>query len=236
MKENCYHRTQILIGKENVEKLKKQHVVICGIGGVGSYALEALARIGIGEITIVDKDVVDVTNINRQIIALNGTIGKYKVNVAKDRVHEINEEILVHTMNMEINKENVEQLFQEKIDYVVDCVDNIEAKIAIIQNCYHRNIKCISCMGTANKLNPLDLKVEDIYKTTMCPLAKLMRKNLKQIGIKKQKVVYSTEIPKKRTKEEKEVYGNTLGSVSFVPSCAGLIIASEVVKDLLELS
>ncbi len=211
--------------------------MVCGIGGVGSFVIEALARVGIGTLTIIDKDIVDITNINRQIIALQSTIGKDKVEVAKQRILEINSTIKVNSIKIDINKDNIKDLLNEKgIDYVVDCVDNIEAKIAIIENCNNENIKCISCMGTANKINPLDFKVDDIYKTYACPLAKILRKRLKQIGIKKQKVVFSIEESKKMSEEEKNIYGNNLGSVSFVPSCAGLVLASEVVKDILEIN
>lgn len=235
MEETIYQRTEILLGKDNVGKLKNKHVVICGIGGVGSYVLEALARVGIKKLTIIDKDVVDVTNINRQIIATNDTIGKDKVLVAKERVETINKEAEVIAIKENITSENIDDIIKNKnIDYVVDCVDNIQAKIAIITKCYNENIPCISCMGMGNKLNPLDIKVADIYKTQTCPLAKIIRKKLKEIGIKKQKVVYSIEEPKKRTEEEKEKYGNTLGSISFVPSTAGLVIASEVVKYMLK--
>lgn len=232
--EEIYNRTEILLGKENVNILKSKHVMICGIGGVGSYVLEAVARIGIGKITIVDKDVIDITNINRQLLALNSTVGKDKVEVAKNRIADINDKIVVNTLKLDINKNNAEGLIVNKdIDYVVDCVDNVEAKIAIIEVCYKNNIKCISCMGTANKLNPLDLKITDIYKTNTCPLAKIVRKKLKELNVKKQKVLFSTELPKKANNEQ----GNSaLGSVSFVPSCAGIIIASEVIKELLDIS
>lgn len=235
MEESIYQRTEILLGKECIEILKGKHVLICGIGGVGSYTLEALARIGVGNITIVDKDKVDITNINRQIIATMDTVNKDKVLVAKERVNSINSDIEVSSIKENITKENIDDFFKDKnIDYVVDCVDNIDAKIAIMEKCCKENIPCISCMGMGNKLDPLSIKVDDIYKTGICPLAKIIRKRLKQIGIKRQKVVYSMEVPKRKTDEEKIKYGNTLGSVSFVPSVAGLVIASEVVKDLLK--
>lgn len=228
---SIYNRTEILLGKENINILKQKHVMICGIGGVGSYTLEALARIGIGKITIIDKDTIDITNINRQLLALHSTIGKDKVQVAKERITDINSEIIVDAMKFDINKNNIEELLLNKnIDYVVDCVDNVEAKISIIETCNKNNIKCISCMGTANKIDPLELKISDIYKTNTCPLAKIIRKKLKEINIRKQKVLFSTELPKKNSIE------STLGSVSFVPSVAGLILASEVVKDLIEVN
>lgn len=232
--EDIYNRTEILLGKEMVDILKSKHVMICGLGGVGSYTLESLARIGVGKITIIDKDVIDITNINRQLLALNSTIGKDKVEVAKKRIADINSKIIVETFKIDINKDNIEELILNKdVDYVVDCVDNVEAKISIIELCSKNNIKCISCMGTANKLNPLDLKITDIYKTNTCPLAKIVRKKLKELDIKKQKVLFSTELSKKTFSKEGN---NALGSVSFVPSCAGIIIASEVVKDLLEIN
>lgn len=229
--ENIYNRTEIILGTENIDILKNKHVLVCGIGGVGSYTLEALARIGIGKITIIDKDVIDITNINRQLLALHSTVGKDKVEVAKERIVDINDKIVVDALKVNINKNNIEELILNKnIDYVVDCVDNVEAKLAIIEICYKNNIKCISCMGTANKINPLELKIADISKTNTCPLAKIIRKKLKDLNIKKQKVLFSTELPKMLNGSN-----NTLGSVSFVPSCAGLILASEVIKDLLDI-
>lgn len=230
MEDSIYNRTEIVIGKDSVEKLKKSHVLICGIGGVGSYVLEAVVRAGVLNITIVDKDIIDITNINRQLIALNSNIGKDKVDVAKSRAVDINKDANIIAIKQDITPNNIFSLFQGKnIDYVVDAVDNIDAKIAIITECQKRNIKCISSMGMGNKLNPLDIKVADIYKTNTCPLAKTMRKRLKEIGVKRQKVVFSTEIP-----VEKKIDTKVLGSVPFVPSVAGLVIASEVVKDLIK--
>lgn len=232
---SLYQRSEIVLGKENIEKIKNSNICICGIGGVGSYVLEAIARIGVANITVIDKDIVDKTNINRQLIATNSTVGMDKVKVAKEHVLDINKEANIKEIKQNITSENIyELLSKEKYDYIVDCVDNFDAKIAIIGYSNKENIKCISCMGMANKLNPLDIKVSDINKTSMCPLAKNVRKKLKELGIKKQKVVYSIEAPKKLSEEEKEIYGNTLGSVSFVPSVAGLIIASEVIKDIIK--
>lgn len=229
MENNVYNRTSIVLGLENVEKLKNSNVLLCGIGGVGSYTLEALARVGIGNITIVDKDIIDETNINRQLIALNSTVGMDKVEVAKKRCLDINPEMKIQALKIDINSQNILEIFlRDKFDYVVDCVDNIEAKINIIKVSNDKKIKCISSMGTANKINPLNFEVTDIYKTKVCPLAKVMRKKLKEIGIKKQKVVYSTENPVKNSEN------SILGSVSFVPSVCGLIIASEVVKDIIK--
>ncbi len=223
--EKIYDRTEIVLGKEKLEILKKSHVVICGIGGVGSYTLEALTRIGVGHITVVDKDTVDVTNINRQIIATVDNVGNSKVEVAKKRVSLINPSIKVDTVKEFIDENNIPTYITKDVDYVVDAIDSVESKIALIKYCKKENIKIISSMGTANKLDPLKLTVTDISKTEMCPLAKIVRKRLKEEGITKVKVVYSTE-PAIKTNT------TTLGSVSFVPSVAGLIIASEVVKDL----
>lgn len=235
MEENRWQRSEIVLGKKAIEALQKKHVVVCGIGGVGSYALEAFARSGIGTITLIDKDEVDITNCNRQLIALQSTIGKDKVQVAKDRIQNINPNIGVKIYKEEITADNITILLQnKKVDYVVDAVDNIEAKVAIIGYCYRHHIDCISCMGMGNKCNPLDIKVADIYQTTMCPLAKIMRKRLKELQIPHQKVVYSTERPKTRTEAQKAEYGNTLGSLPFVPSVGGLIMASCVVQDLIE--
>lgn len=234
MEDTIYNRTEIILGKDNVDKLKTKHIMICGIGGVGSYCLEALSRIGVGIFTIIDKDRVDITNVNRQIIATMDTIGEDKVNIAKKRVELINKEAKVTALKLNLTKDNIEEILKDKsIDYVVDCVDNIEAKLAIILQCNKKNIKCISSMGMGNRLNPLDIKIDDIHNTKICPLARIMRKRLKEEGIKKQKVVYSVELPKKKTDEEKKLYSNTLGSVPFVPSVAGLVMASEVVKDII---
>lgn len=235
--ETIYQRTEILVGKDNVENLKTKHVVVFGVGGVGSFVVESLARTGIGNISIIDKDVVDITNINRQLIATNKTIGMDKVEVAKERILDINKNANILAIKENVTLENIDEILTKKIttkiDYVVDCVDNVDAKIAIMQKCYNENIKCISSMGMGNKLNPLDIRVGDIFKTSVCPLAKKIRKRLKELDIKKQKVIYSIELPKQKTEEEKNIYGNTLGSVSFVPSVGGLVIASEVIKDLM---
>ena len=222
---DIYQRTKLVLGNESVEKLKQSKVCICGIGGVGSYVMEALARIGIGNITVIDKDKVDITNINRQIIATVGNVDKPKVICAKERINEINPDIKVEGIESFIDEENIKKYIDSSYDYVIDAIDTINSKVSLIKHCYQNNIKIISCMGMGNKLNPLDIKVSDIYKTNVCPLTKIMRKRLKEESIKKLKVVYSEEIPIKNIE-------GILGSVSFVPSVAGLIIASEVVKDI----
>ena len=206
--------------------LKNANVCICGIGGVGSYTLEALARVGIGNITIIDKDDVDITNINRQLIATVETVGKAKVEEAKKRINDINPSIKISSIKEFITPDNVSEYINQNYDYVIDAIDSVESKIAIIKICKEKNIKVISSMGMANRIDPLKIKIADIFKTEVCPLAKVVRKRLRQEGIKQVKVVYSAEEAIKPLSKE-------LGSVSYVPSVAGLVIASEVVKDLI---
>ncbi|MCI8273507.1 MAG: tRNA threonylcarbamoyladenosine dehydratase [Clostridia bacterium] len=229
-----FSRTEMLIGKEAVEKLKKSKVAIFGIGGVGSYVVEGLARAGIGNFVLVDKDDVDITNINRQIIATHKTINMPKVDIAQKRILDINP-----SANIVVYKEfflpGNNEIIDDSIDYIVDAVDTTTAKIELVVQANKLNIPIISCMGTGNKLNPTDFEVTDIYKTSVCPLAKVMRKELKQREIKSLKVVYSKEEPIKLDKEIDEKIEDkkqSPGSISFVPSVAGLIIASEVIKDI----
>ncbi len=223
--QNQFSRTEMLIGKEGIEILNKAKVAIFGIGGVGSYVVEGLTRAGIQKFLLIDKDVVDVTNINRQIIATTKTIGKPKVEVAKQRILEINPNAKVEIFQEFFMPESKE-IIDKSIDYVIDCVDNVTAKIELVVRANKFGIPIISCMGTGNKLDPTKFEVTDIYKTSVCPLAKVMRKELKLRGIKKLKVVYSKEIPKKT--------GRIPSSISFVPSVAGLIIAGEIVKELIK--
>lgn len=224
---DLYQRTKILIGEENLNLLKESKVCIFGVGGVGSYVVEALARIGVGNITIVDKDVVDVTNINRQLIALSTNIGNSKVEEFKKRIYDINPDIQVNAINSFVDDNNVEQYITKDLDYVIDAIDTIESKIAIIRRCKKLGVSIISSMGMANRLDPLKIKIADISKTEVCPLAKIVRKRLREEKISKVKVIFSVENPIKTGEK-------TLGSVSFVPSAGGLIIASEVVKDLIK--
>lgn len=225
-----FSRTELLIGTENVNKLNNSKVAIFGIGGVGSFTVEALARGGIGNFILVDKDDVDLTNINRQIIATSKTVGKPKVEVAKERILEINP-----NANVEIYKEffmpETNGILDKTITYIVDAVDTVTAKIELVKRANELNIPIISCMGTGNKLDPTKFEVSDIYKTSVCPLAKVMRKELKTRGIKKLKVIYSKENP---IKVNKEPVKQVPGSISFVPSVAGLIIAGEVIKDIID--
>lgn len=224
--QNQFSRTESLIGKENIEKLKNSKVAIFGIGGVGSYTVEALVRAGIQNFVLVDKDVVDETNLNRQIIATTKTIGKPKVEVAKERIREINPNAKVEIYQEFFMPDTREDILSKDISYIVDCVDTVTAKIELVQRAKKLNIPIISSMGTGNKLDGTKFEVSDIYKTSVCPLAKVMRKELKQRNIENLKVVYSKEEPKK-IKDSK-----TPASISFVPSVCGLIIAGEVIKDI----
>lgn len=229
MENEIYSKTRIIYNDEQINKIRKASIVICGIGGVGSYALEALVRIGVENICIIDKDIIEITNKNRQLIALDSTVGMDKVEVAKKRCIDINSKINILAIKDNIDESNIDILinnFNIKCNYIVDCVDNVSAKIAIIEYSKNNSIKCISSMGFANKVEPLKIKIDDIYNTSVCPLAKILRKKLKSKGITDQKVVYSTEVPVK-------VNGGELGSVSFVPSVAGLVIAGEVVNDII---
>ena len=231
---NQFSRTEMLIGKENVEKLHSKKVAIFGIGGVGSFVLEGLVRAGVENFVLVDKDEVDITNLNRQIIATHTTIGKPKVEVAKQRVLDINPNAKVTTYK-EFFMPETEGILDNTIDYIIDCVDTVTAKIELVVRANKMGIPIISSMGTGNKLDPIKFEVCDVYKTSICPLAKVMRKELKTRGIKKLKVVYSKEQPIKR---ENSNNNNTIkqvpASISFVPSVAGLIIAGEVIKDLIK--
>lgn len=225
MKEQ-FSRTAQLLGNENVEKLFDKHVIVFGVGGVGGYVVEALVRSGVGNISIVDNDVVNESNINRQIIAFHSTIGMQKVEVLKNRILDINPECQVFVHNQLFLPENSNDFDFSIYDYVVDAVDTVTAKIEIIKKSKESNVPVISSMGTGNKLNPVGFKVSDISKTKVCPLARVMRNELKKRGISKVKCVYSEENPVIQTK--------TPASVAFVPPVAGLLIASEVIEDLIK--
>lgn len=227
---NQFSRTELLIGKEGLKKLQEAKVAVFGIGGVGSYVVEGLARAGIENFILVDNDTVSLTNINRQIIATYKTIDMPKVEVAKQRILEINPNATVETYQ-ELFMPETQGIIDENIDYIIDCVDTVTAKIELVIRANKLNIPIISCMGTGNKLDPTKFEVADIFKTSVCPLAKVMRKELKNRGIKILKVIYSKEEPIKPEEciEEKV----KAGSISFVPSVAGLIIAGEVIKDII---
>jgi tRNA A37 threonylcarbamoyladenosine dehydratase len=221
---NQFERTELLIGEEAVNKLRNAHVAVFGIGGVGGYATEALARSGVGELTIVDKDNVDITNLNRQIIALHSTINEPKVAVMEERLKDINPDIKVNAKEFFFLPDTADQFDFEEYDYIVDAVDTVTAKLAIIEKAHKAGTPVISAMGAGNKLDPTKFEVTDISKTSVCPLARVMRKELKARGIDHLKVVYSTEEPKQRSE--------TVASIATVPSVCGLLLANEVIKDL----
>ena len=230
--QNFSQRTELLFGIENIKKLQKSKVIVFGIGGVGGYCAETLARCCIENIDLVDNDTIVKSNINRQIIATHDTIGRLKVDVMKERLMSINKEVNVECINTFLLKNEDNVIDFSKYDYLVDALDTITAKLTIIEEANKLNKKVISSMGTGNKINPTMLEVTDIYKTTVCPLARVMRTELKKRNIKKLKVVYSKETPIKPLgiiDDNKAIPA----SIAFVPSVAGLIIASEVVKDII---
>lgn len=220
----------MLIGKESLERLSSCHIAVFGIGGVGGFVTEALARCGVGEFDLIDNDTVNITNINRQIIATHDTLGRYKTEVMKERILSINPDAKVNIHNTFYLPENSDEFDFTKYDYIVDAVDTVTAKIEIIVNAKKTGTPVISSMGTGNKLDPTQFQISDIYKTSVCPLAKVMRRELKKRGIDKLKVLYSKEEPIKRQAQKGEK--PTPASISFVPSAAGLIIAGEVIKEL----
>lgn len=227
-----FSRTKLLIGEEGLYKLKKLSVAIFGIGGVGTYVAEALARSGMEKLTLIDNDIVSVSNINRQLIALHSSIGKKKVDVAKERILDINPNSKVVTRDCYYTGSEIDL---SKFDYIADAIDSVTSKLNLIENSYKLGVPIISSMGTGNKLDPTKIVVTDIYKTQMCPLAKVIRHELKKREVKKLKVVYSTEKPceHKAESDEDQSKRKTIGSVSFVPSVAGLIMAGEIINDLL---
>ena len=229
-----FSRFELLVGEDNIQKLNQAHVIVFGVGGVGGYVVEALVRSGIGHITIVDNDVISLSNLNRQIIATQETIGQKKVDVMKKRILSIHPECDVTTLDMFYLPETANQIDLSQYDYVVDAIDTITSKIELAVRC-DQKIPLISSMGTGNKMNPALLQVSDIYKTSVCPLAKVMRRELKERRVKHLKVVYSQELPMKPFASDEITHKRTIpGSTAFVPSSAGLLIASEVVKDLLK--
>ena len=224
-----FSRNEILIGKEKQNIIANKTVAIFGIGGVGSYVVESLARCGIKELIIIDSDTISVSNINRQIIALHSTIGKYKVDVMKERVLDINPNIKISTYKTFIENGNSKDILNShNIDFIVDAIDTVSSKLELIKHAKELNIPIISSMGTGNKLDPSKFEIADISKTSMCPLAKKIRKELKSQNIKNVKVLYSKEEPKK------ELDSKTIGSISFVPSSAGLLITSHIIKEFIK--
>ncbi|MDL2280400.1 tRNA threonylcarbamoyladenosine dehydratase [Selenomonadales bacterium OttesenSCG-928-I06] len=230
-----FSRTEILIGKDNLEKIKCSKIAVFGIGGVGTFVVEGLVRSGVTNITLVDFDKIVASNINRQIIATQNTIGLSKVAVMKDRILSINPNASVTIIEKMYTEENSSEFFQEEYDYIIDAIDTVRSKIDLIVQAKKKNIKIISSLGTGNKLDPTCFEVADIYDTTVCPLARILRKELKIRQIPSLKVVYSKEEPKifEQNSIIKENGKNIVGSISFVPSVAGLIIAGEVIKDII---
>ncbi len=229
-----FSRTRLLLGEDGVEKLKNSSVAVFGVGGVGSYIAEALARSGVGKITLIDNDNVSVTNINRQLVALQSTVGRKKVEVAKERILDINPdaEVVIHDCFY-----TGDEVDLNGFDYIADAIDSVTSKLNLIENAYKLGIPIISSMGTGNKLDPTKITVTDIYKTHTCPLAKVLRYELKKRNVKKLKVVYSTEPPCPHKAESDEISEKrkTIGSVAFVPSVAGLVIAGEIIKGLINI-
>ncbi len=221
-----FDRTERLIGKEGLERLKAAHVAVFGIGGVGGFACEALARAGVGRLTLIDFDDVDITNINRQIIALHSTVGRAKTEVMAERIADINPDCEVELLKMLYLPENADSIDLTRFDYVVDAIDNVSAKVELAVRCERLGVNIISAMGTGNKLDPTRFEVADIYKTSVCPLARVMRRELKARGVKHLKVVYSKE-------EAKKDGERAPASISFVPPVAGMILASELIKQIL---
>lgn len=230
---NQFSRSELLLGKENMEKLKRSRVAVFGIGGVGGHAAEALARTGIGALELFDSDTVSVTNINRQIIATLDAVGRYKTEVMKERIARINPEAEVTVHNCFFLPENSSEFDFSGYDYVVDAVDTVSAKIELVMKCREEGVPIISSMGAGNKLDPTQFEVADIYETSVCPLARVMRTELRKRGVERLKVVYSKEPPLTPLSSEEVTGKKTVpGSLAFVPSVAGLIIAGEVVKDI----
>ena len=238
-----YDRTALVIGDEGVEKLKKSRVAVFGVGGVGSYTVEALARAGVGTIALFDNDTVSESKINRQIIALHSTVGRSKTEVMRERIADIDPSITVLTNDLFYSAETADKFEPADFDYVVDAIDTVSSKLLLVEKCTEKNTPIISCMGTGNHLDPNKFEITDINKTSVCPLARVMRLELKKRGIKKLKVLYSTEQPVKpetdeKLLEEEREKGSSRrqipGSISFVPSVAGLMIAGEVIRTLTE--
>ena len=232
---NEFCRTELLVGPEGIDKLKNSKVIVFGVGGVGSFVVEALTRAGVGNLVLVDNDTVCISNLNRQIHAVQATVGAVKVEAMKARVLSINPNCKVEAKESYLSKDNISDFVTDDIDYVVDAIDTVTSKIALAKYCYENNIKIMSSMGTGNKVDPTKFEVTDVFKTKVCPLAKVMRSELKKRGVKKLKVVYSEELPMTPDKGDAvpSAKRQTPGSISFVPPVAGMIIGGEVIKDLI---
>jgi len=231
---NEFSRFEMLVGTQNVENLKKCHIAVFGLGGVGSFTVEALARCGVGELTLIDNDTISVTNINRQLFALHSTVGMKKTQVAMQRVLDINPHCVVNIIDKFYLPENAEEFFKSKYNYVIDAIDTVTSKLDLAVRCYQNNIPIISCMGTGNKLDASLFEVCDINKTQTCPLCRVMRRELKARGIPRLKVVYSPEpVITPQTCDEDSGKRQTPASASFVPPVAGMLLAGEAVRDLI---
>lgn len=231
-----FKRNIALVGQEKQNKLKNAHVSVFGVGGVGGYAIEALVRAGVGKIDIYDFDVVGQSNLNRQIIALHSTVGKKKTQLMVERAKDINNNINITGVDINVNKENIDEINFEGVDYIIDCIDTITSKVLLVEKAKKLNISIISCMGTGNKLDPKQLEIVDINKTSVCPLARVMRRLLKQRGITKLDVLYSKETPIKPIIDLADGQTKKVAPASmiFVPSIAGIMLAQKVVMDLME--
>lgn len=229
---NPFERSELVLGSEGMEKLSNSTVAVFGIGGVGSFTAEVLVRTGLGKIILIDYDIIDITNINRQIHATRKTVGKFKVDVMKERLLDINPDLDIIVYKEKYNSDTKEMLISPEYDYVVDAIDMVSSKIDLIIECKKLNIPVISSMGAGNKLDPTKFKVGDIHSTKMCPLAKVMRTELRRRKVEDVKVVWSEEIPKKINLEKSNLRKAVPGSIGFVPSVVGIIIGSEVIKDI----
>ena len=233
---NEYSRTELLIGGEGIRRLRESTVLVFGVGGVGSHCIEALARSGVGRLVLVDNDKVSLTNIHRQSIALHSTVGRYKTEVMKEKIRDIDPSIRADTYETFVLPDNVEETFREDPDYVIDAIDTVTAKLAVIETSLKRGIPVISSMGTGNKLHPEQFEIADISNTSVCPLCRVMRRELRARGIEHLKVVYSREkqidTSGRTTGEDTGMRRSVPGSISFVPPAAGLLIAGEVIRSL----
>ena len=231
---NEFCRTELLVGEEGINKLHNSKVIVFGIGGVGSFVVEALTRAGVGNLILVDNDTICISNLNRQIHATQATVGMIKVEAMKERVISINPKCNVEAKQVFITADNISEIMPTDDDYVVDAIDTVTSKLALAEYCYKNNINIISSMGTGNKMDPTQFRVSDVFKTKVCPLAKVMRHELRKRGVKKLKVVYSEEMPMTPDKGRAvpSAKRQTPGSISFVPPVAGMIIGGEVIKDL----
>ncbi len=228
--EDSLSRTRMLVGESGIRRLAEARVAVFGLGGVGSFAAEALARCGIGRMTLVDKDVVEPSNLNRQLVALHSTIGRLKVEVMRQRISDLDPNIKVEVLPIRYSRETSGLLDLKEQDWIIDAIDSVEDKILLLKNCYESQVKVISCMGTGWRLNPALLRVGDISETSLCPLAKRIRRGLRTLGIESGiKVVYSLEKPQVGVKASHRV-----GSMILVPSAAGILMAAEVVRDILQ--